>query len=54
MEWFKKYTEGNDAEKFFLLSLLPQMKSLSEKKLSELKLKYITLLHEAVYGDTEQ
>lgn len=53
MEWFKKSTEDDDdADRHFLLSLLPQMKSLPPKKLSELKLKYLTLLHEAAYAET--
>ena len=54
MEWFKNCTqEDDDADKKFLFSLLPQMKTLSPKKLSDLKIKYITLLHEACFGDTE-
>jgi hypothetical protein len=50
MEWLKKVTENdNDADKNFLLSLLPQMKNLPPNKLSSFKIKVLTLLHEAAY-----
>ena len=55
IEWFKKVNENDDdAEKHFLLSLLPQMKNLAPSKLRSVKMKFMATLHEATYGDETQ
>lgn len=55
MEWLKKMRENDDdADKQFLLSLLPQMKSLAPNKLSAVKIKILSVLHEASYSEETQ
>ena len=55
IEWFKQSKEEDrDGTKQFLMSLIPLMKDLPPQKLSQLKLKIHTLVHETVYAEAEQ
>ena len=49
----RKEKEENDFDRLFLLTLLPNLKKVPEKEKTNVKMKLQRVLHEAIYGSTD-